>query len=561
MLKDRPIPAVPDLDQCKAELDAVIASGIFAKAPSLALLLDYVCTKYFDGQANQVKEYNIAVEALGRPPTFDPKQDSIVRVEAFRLRKRLKQYYENQGADSHLRIVIPSGQYVPQFLENGAHLDLPDAGPELAGLDATLDPGLDSGNDSGNDSGAGDETALVAAPLANLELAIAPNQPLTTPSSLAPPTSPPTSWVRSAAFLGLPLLVLIVVALAISFRYYRVHFAAKPAGPAGTALPLAAESEEIRILCGPSAARYADRAGNIWSGDRFFKGGTVLSTPKHAISKTPDPELFRSRRDGEFTYDIPLKPGLYELHLFFAETLFGEENTAGGGESSRVFRVFINDRPGLMVFDVIADAGGSSTADEKVFKDISPARDGMLHLHFAPLFKETPFLNAIEIVPGIPGRMRPVRIAARAQNYTDRRGQIWGPDRYFSHGSTVARSEPVANTPDPEMFTAERFGNFTYTIPVADGRYTVNLEFAETWFGPDKPGAGGIGSRVFDVYCNGIALLRNFDIFRAAGGAQRAVEKSFHGITPNAQGKLVLSFVPVVNYASVNAIEVLDDSK
>jgi hypothetical protein len=138
---------------------------------------------------------------------------------------------------------------------------------------------------------------------------------------------------------------------------------------------------------------------------------------------------------------------------------------------------------------------------------------------------------------------------------------VWGADRYFRHGSTVARSEPVSNTPDPEIFAAERFGNFTYAIPAADGRYTVTLRFAETWFGFGKPGGGGVGSRVFDVYSNGIALLRNFDIFRAASGAQRAIEKTFRGVTPNAQGKIELSFVPVVNYACVNAIEVVDESK
>jgi hypothetical protein len=133
MLREGPLPAVPDRDRCKAELAAVIASGIFAKAPSLALLLEYVCAKYFEGQANQIKEYNIAVEALGRPPSFEPRQDSIVRVEAFRLRKRLKQYYENEGADRHLRIVIPSGQYVPQFLENGRSAnngEAPEASPD-----------------------------------------------------------------------------------------------------------------------------------------------------------------------------------------------------------------------------------------------------------------------------------------------------------------------------------------------------------------------------------------------------------------------------------------------
>ena len=69
-----------------------------------------------------------------------------------------------------------------------------------------------------------------------------------------------------------------------------------------------------------------------------------------------------------------------------------------------------------------------------------------------------------------------------------------------------------------------------------------------------------VSCRVFDVFCNGVALLRNFDTFRAAGGPQRAVEKTFHGITPNAQGKIVLSFVPVENYASVNAVEVVEET-
>ncbi len=65
---------------------------------------------------------------------------------------------------------------------------------------------------------------------------------------------------------------------------------------------------------------------------------------------------------------------------------------------------------------------------------------------------------------------------------------------------------------------------------------------------------------MFDVYCNGVALLRNFDVLAAAGGPNRAVDKIFHGLTPTAQGKLVLSFVPVLNYAIVTAIEVEDES-
>src|SRR5262249_23121592 len=87
--------------------------------PNLAQLLTYVCAKYFEGTAEQIKEYNIAVDALGRPPDFDQKRDSIVRVEAHRLRKRLREYYDAEGADHTVQIEIPPGQYAPRFLRRG----------------------------------------------------------------------------------------------------------------------------------------------------------------------------------------------------------------------------------------------------------------------------------------------------------------------------------------------------------------------------------------------------------------------------------------------------------
>jgi len=61
---------------------------------------------------------------------------------------------------------------------------------------------------------------------------------------------------------------------------------------------------------------------------------------------------------------------------------------------------------------------------------------------------------------------------------------------------------------------------------------------------------------LFDVYCNGVALLKNFDIYSAAGGSDRAIDRTFPGLEPNAQDKFVISFVPVRNYACVNALEV-----
>src|SRR5262249_24084624 len=78
----------------RAELEVVLASSLFVRNPSLANLLSYLCQKYFQGEADLLKEYTIGVEAFGRAPDFDKKEDSIVRVEIRRLREKLRQYYE-----------------------------------------------------------------------------------------------------------------------------------------------------------------------------------------------------------------------------------------------------------------------------------------------------------------------------------------------------------------------------------------------------------------------------------------------------------------------------------
>ena len=125
-----PMPTIAVFDQERAELDSVLSSGILERAPNLAHLLTYVCSKYFDGAGEQVKEYNIAVEALGRRPDFDQKKDSIVRVEAHKLRKRLREYYKTEGADHPIRIEIPPGQYAPRFIFQQA--PAPDAAATVA---------------------------------------------------------------------------------------------------------------------------------------------------------------------------------------------------------------------------------------------------------------------------------------------------------------------------------------------------------------------------------------------------------------------------------------------
>jgi hypothetical protein len=536
--------AAADFVQEKNELQSVLASGIFNRAPNLAQVLTYVCGQYFEGAAEQIKEYNIAVEALGRPAGFDQKRDSIVRVEAHRLRKRLREYYEAEGAGHSVRIDIPSGQYAPQFVPQRP--PQPSLGEEamVARVALKIDAPVERPLGLPQNQAENQVETQAVVPLLN-PISFGPPKPLL----LAPPAkSRAGSWVALS-------LAIIAVSGALLWKAPT----AKPGKAAASVVAIPGPSQETRILPGLKIGDYTDRFGRIWQSDRYFQGGAVFESAGHPIAAARDPRLFRSRREGAFTYDIPLPPGVYELRLYFAETLYGENNMAGGGETSRIFDVFANGATILTGFDVIGEAGASA-ADIRAFKDISPAADGKLHLKFEPRTNPA-IVSAIEITPGTRGKLRPIRIVSREHPYTDKQGRTWGADGYSRGGQLVMRTEPVLNIDDPELLRGERYGNLTYVIPAPAGRYGVTLYFTEGWFGPGNFAGGGVGSRIFDILCNGVAIRRGFDIFKEAHGSYRAVVYPIHGLEPDAQGKLNISLVPIRNYASLNALEVVDESR
>lgn len=83
--------------------------------------LSYICEKYFEGNADEIREYSIATEALGRrEANFDSRFDPIVRVTARSLRKKLRELYKNDWQDHPLQIVLPLGHYVPEFVRRDA---------------------------------------------------------------------------------------------------------------------------------------------------------------------------------------------------------------------------------------------------------------------------------------------------------------------------------------------------------------------------------------------------------------------------------------------------------
>jgi hypothetical protein len=323
---------------------------------------------------------------------------------------------------------------------------------------------------------------------------------------------------------------------------------------------------DLRMIVG-STNPYLDRSGRAWTQDRFFSGGAVLVRSSERILRTLDPDIYRHLRFGEFRYDIPLAPGPYELRLHFAETGLADFISAeSSGEGQRVFRISANGQRLLDFFDVVADAAGANVADVRVFRGVSPAQDGFLHLAFAPV-RGSAMLNAIEVLPATAGKTKPIRIRAGwTSAWRDSDDQEWQADSYFAGGNALVRTTNPAQesnsiAPDRALYASERWGHFSYALPVAEGRYRLTLKFCEGHYGKRNSGPGGPGSRRFDVYCNGVALLRNFDVIKEAGGEGKAIDRRFPGIRPNAQGKILLTFVPVNGMAFVNGIEVVEEAK
>lgn len=530
----------------QAAIEAVLSSRILAKSPGLARLFQYICQKSLEGSAPDLKEYNIGIDALGRPADFDPAKSAIVRVEVHRLREKLKKYYQVEGKHDPLIISLPPGSYIPQFTP-GVRMNQVGGGFEASPKRAAnpISPETDAA------------AALTESEAANIEPVSRDAQHSSRLVSALK--------LRSRLYLAVIAGLVIILVMLATRKSGSLPEALSPGAPkrAEAAAPRIAENradQPVRIIAGYNKAQYVDRAGHVWLGDRDFDGGSPGTQSQTYFARTLDPTLFRTMRLGDFSYNVPLHPGNYELRLYFAETTYGPDTLSGGGEGSRTFTVTANGKTILNGFDVLCDARGDDIGDVRVFKDITPGLDGYLHLAFKGSVSD-PFIDAIAVTPAPQGKINPVRITAQEDSFTDHTGNFWSADRYFMGGRLVLRKLPVSNTPDPGLYNGERYGNFSYAIPVADGKYRLTLRFAETYFGPHNLGGGGAGSRLFNVNCNGVALLKNFDIYKQSGGENRALEETFTGLKPNAQGKLTLEFVPVVNYASINAIEVVDESR
>jgi len=102
----------------RATLARILGSKSFARTKRVGPFLSFVVEEAFAGRGSRLKAFTIAQEIYGRDETFDPRTDTIVRVEAGRLRHRLTDYYETEGRRDPVLIELPKGGYTPRFTHN-----------------------------------------------------------------------------------------------------------------------------------------------------------------------------------------------------------------------------------------------------------------------------------------------------------------------------------------------------------------------------------------------------------------------------------------------------------
>lgn len=100
-------------EEIRAELDRILASATFVRSKRLGRFLRFTVEQCLDGHHQALKEYLVGVEVFNKSETFDPRIDSIVRVEARRLRSKLDRYYQTEGLEDKVVIQFRKGSYVP----------------------------------------------------------------------------------------------------------------------------------------------------------------------------------------------------------------------------------------------------------------------------------------------------------------------------------------------------------------------------------------------------------------------------------------------------------------
>jgi len=286
-----------------------------------------------------------------------------------------------------------------------------------------------------------------------------------------------------------------------------------------------------------AGAQYTGSNGTVYSADTKYSGGSAASVTS-TITGTADQKIYQSERFGNFSYAIPAANGNYLLTLKFAETYWG----AAG---KRVFNVAVNGSTVISNLDIYAKVGKNAAYDVTVPVSVT---NGTLSVSFATVTDNAKVCGIVLQPSGTTtGSTTPLfAVNSAGAQYTGSNGIVYSADTKYSGGSVASVTSTITGTTDQTIYRSERFGNFSYNVPVANGNYTVRLKFAETYWGAS-------GKRVFNVAINGATVISNLDIY-AKVGKNAAYDVDIPVSVTN--GALNIQFVTKVDNAKVSAIVV-----
>src|ERR1700729_678407 len=121
---------VLEVEAARAQVERISQSKTFRSSDVLRHLLSYLVDASLAGTADDLKEYTVAFDALGKPSSYDPRQESAVRMQVGRLRQKLTEYYRTEGADDPIVVDLPKGGFRVLFEPRKAAFEqvpLPDA--------------------------------------------------------------------------------------------------------------------------------------------------------------------------------------------------------------------------------------------------------------------------------------------------------------------------------------------------------------------------------------------------------------------------------------------------
>jgi hypothetical protein len=124
------------VEEKRGALEQVLQGRVLRRCDQLKKMLRFICEAEIEGRAAELNEYLIGVEAFGRPTSYSPVEDSIVRTRAYELRNKLTRYYGTEAPDAPIQIEIARGAYVPRFIRR--------AGPEPVPQSRTQRPAPDT---------------------------------------------------------------------------------------------------------------------------------------------------------------------------------------------------------------------------------------------------------------------------------------------------------------------------------------------------------------------------------------------------------------------------------